>query len=753
MDPSTGDTGPAASTRDTGICERDDHLEGGGCLAVRTGCVRCEAPGDLPQCDTADTGQVCTDTALPGVVLQGGGGPQCAHGAAPSTLPLWWLLVGVTLRRALWVSAAVLGLLGHANAADVVRHENLDGSPIPGLVDPRKNEPWHLRAAIGGTTAFAPVQLRVGEEGIPVIEQLDTLEFGGSLQIADWFVVGVAAPIHRVRLFGGTPQRADTDLTAFARVPLTPAGDRHATSIEIRYDATARRNNRAFPIPGELDGALGSAGRNAPSKLFTATNSTSIGVVHSVETDGWWAAGRLAARIQPSQELPGLTWGSRLEGSIGGRRQLGPFGLGGSLRGSGPLLLNLTDQWPLEALGVAAWSFTEASELQLGGGAGLTRGLGAPRGRVVAAMDFASSRRDSDGDGYVDLRDLCPQRAEDRDHFRDWDGCPEADNDRDGWVDPDDDCPDRAEVINGWADDDGCPDALATWIIEVQAPEEPEQVAWSVDGATPEVTLWTRQTLTVMPGRHVVAVSAPGYREASRAVQLGEGETLTVLRLLPLHLGHLTVTLVSGVDKTAIGDGEIELEGTPYAVPAEGLSVDVPSGRQVVRVEAPGHLPSTATVAVPPRQHTDAVIELDPLPALADHAPVLFDLDSSRLTEAGIELVDALADWLHGHPEVQLLRVDGHADELGGSAYNLRLSQRRADAVVDALVERDIAMDRLQGVGSGEARAWLSMHAPPPGVDPVVAGQALREVQFQVLVWDDAAVEEGFSRVDGTDTP
>ena len=49
--------------------------------------------------------------------------------------------------------------------------------------------------------------------------------------------------------------------------------------------------------------------------------------------------------------------------------------------------------------------------------------------------------------------------------------------------------------------------------------------------------------------------------------------------------------------------------------------------------------------------------------------------------------------------------VEGHADSTGAAAYNKQLSQRRADAVRNALIrDYGIAANRLSAVGYGEER-------------------------------------------------
>ncbi len=96
----------------------------------------------------------------------------------------------------------------------------------------------------------------------------------------------------------------------------------------------------------------------------------------------------------------------------------------------------------------------------------LDAALAAAREAARAAPGCAS--RDRDGDGIPDVRDACPDDAEDRDGVGDDDGCPDediamvdeppADRDGDQVLDEDDACPRQAEDIDGFEDDDGCPD-------------------------------------------------------------------------------------------------------------------------------------------------------------------------------------------------------------------------------------------------------------------------------------------------------
>jgi outer membrane protein OmpA-like peptidoglycan-associated protein len=76
---------------------------------------------------------------------------------------------------------------------------------------------------------------------------------------------------------------------------------------------------------------------------------------------------------------------------------------------------------------------------------------------------------DNDGDGIADANDKCAGEAEDKDGFQDDDGCPDPDNDNDGLADAADKCPTDAETRNGFADSDGCPDEIPAALQTVLA--------------------------------------------------------------------------------------------------------------------------------------------------------------------------------------------------------------------------------------------------------------------------------------------
>lgn len=80
---------------------------------------------------------------------------------------------------------------------------------------------------------------------------------------------------------------------------------------------------------------------------------------------------------------------------------------------------------------------------------------------------------------------------------------------------------------------------------------------------------------------------------------------------------------------------------------------------------------------------------------------VLFDTAKSTLKPGAVAPLDRLAKYLRDAPDRSVI-VEGHTDSVGSEEYNQELSQRRADSVRQALVNRGVESDRVQAVGKGK---------------------------------------------------
>lgn len=83
-------------------------------------------------------------------------------------------------------------------------------------------------------------------------------------------------------------------------------------------------------------------------------------------------------------------------------------------------------------------------------------------------------------------------------------------------------------------------------------------------------------------------------------------------------------------------------------------------------------------------------------------AHVLFDYDSAELRPEGKAELDPLVQAMQSDQQM-VATIVGHTDSRGTDEYNLGLSERRAQAVADYIVDGGISSDRLKVAGLGES--------------------------------------------------
>jgi OOP family OmpA-OmpF porin len=82
---------------------------------------------------------------------------------------------------------------------------------------------------------------------------------------------------------------------------------------------------------------------------------------------------------------------------------------------------------------------------------------------------------------------------------------------------------------------------------------------------------------------------------------------------------------------------------------------------------------------------------------------VQFEINQKTVQREAEEKLDKVVTFMRKYPRTTAV-IEGHTDEVGTSADNMRLSQTRAQSMVDYLANRGIARSRLQAVGYGETR-------------------------------------------------
>jgi outer membrane protein OmpA-like peptidoglycan-associated protein len=176
--------------------------------------------------------------------------------------------------------------------------------------------------------------------------------------------------------------------------------------------------------------------------------------------------------------------------------------------------------------------------------------------------------------------------------------------------------------------------------------------------------------------------------------------------LLALSAGLLP-SVANAQSNVTSGEILASLGGSGRAVQAAGVNLE--ALRQDITQRIINEGKGTENAASPP----PVLQELASLPNLT--LVIEFDFDSDRIRPQSYPAIARIADALH-HPVLLGYRfmVAGHTDGKGTREYNLDLSQRRANAVVEARVTSfNIEPDRLGALGLGEEQ--LRSPADPEG--------------------------------------
>ena len=100
----------------------------------------------------------------------------------------------------------------------------------------------------------------------------------------------------------------------------------------------------------------------------------------------------------------------------------------------------------------------------------------------------------------------------------------------------------------------------------------------------------------------------------------------------------------------------------------------------------------------------EEVVVAEPVEAVRVELDVKFDFDKAQVKQESYGDIKALADFMKQYPQTSTV-VEGHTDSVGSDAYNQGLSERRASAVRDVLVNQyGVESGRVQAVGYGESR-------------------------------------------------
>jgi len=105
--------------------------------------------------------------------------------------------------------------------------------------------------------------------------------------------------------------------------------------------------------------------------------------------------------------------------------------------------------------------------------------------------------------------------------------------------------------------------------------------------------------------------------------------------------------------------------------------------------------------------------------------PIFFDFDKAEINLEFYPFLDRLIHILNGHTDLRIL-VIGHTDWDGSDAYNDKLSERRAQAIIQYFVDKGLQPDRLEFDFKGEKEPADTNQTPQ-------GRQRNRRVDFQFI--------------------
>ena len=320
-------------------------------------------------------------------------------------------------------------------------------------------------------------------------------------------------------------------------------------------------------------------------------------------------------------------------------------------------------------------------------------------------------KTDKDGDGIFDDVDQCPDEAEDMDQFEDEDGCPDVDNDKDGIFDTDDLCPNTP----GEASNQGCPveDRDGDGIVDKvdKCPDQPEDI----DGDSDEDGCPDDDLDSDGDGILDKVDKCPNNPEDMDGFEDEDG--------CP-EVDNDKDGLLDSIDQCPNDAGPPENKGCPIldrdkdgVMDPDDKCPDVPGLKQFAgcpdrdgdgiedAIDKCPDEPGIAEEQGCPKKYSLIVVKKD---RIEIKQKVHFATGKARILRNSFELLSQIGDAIKT-AKLKKVLIEGHTDSRGSDSYNMRLSQRRANAVRKHLIDKaGVDEEVLEAVGFGETRPIAS---------------------------------------------
>jgi outer membrane protein OmpA-like peptidoglycan-associated protein len=321
-----------------------------------------------------------------------------------------------------------------------------------------------------------------------------------------------------------------------------------------------------------------------------------------------------------------------------------------------------------EVILAARYRFHSSFEVGAGLGPGITSGVGTPDFRGIVMMAYSPEVKvpppDRDRDGIADPADACPDTPGKPHADPKKNGCPppaplpppppkpapaDKDKDKDGVLDAKDACPSVAGVADDDPKKNGCP-----------RDTDGDGIADAVD-ACPDVKGVAQDD----PKKN----GCPRDKDSDGIADAND----------------------ACPDVAGIKSSDPARNGCPGDTDSDGI-VDAKDACPDEKGEADADPAKNGCPKAAVRVTATEIVILQ---------QVQFDTGSANIKPISYPLLNDVAQALKEHPEILKIEVQGHTDNTGPRELNVRLSQERAAAVRNALVDRKIERDRLTAKGYG----------------------------------------------------
>ena len=135
----------------------------------------------------------------------------------------------------------------------------------------------------------------------------------------------------------------------------------------------------------------------------------------------------------------------------------------------------------------------------------------------------------------------------------------------------------------------------------------------------------------------------------------------------------------------------------------------------LLKISASNYEDKTATISKIEKGGVPTIVSLDPLEVIITDTEVIlknvyFDFNKSNITSQGASELDKLVKVMKDNPKMFIF-VKSHTDSKGSSAYNLKLSEQRAQSTVQYIISKGIESERISGKGFGNTEPKIACGA------------------------------------------